>query len=648
MKQKILIVEDQYIEADYLRMMLTTAGYAVCAIARSVPEAQEIIKKEQPRLVLLDIYLKGKLTGIDLAKQLKEEHIAFIYLSANSNEEILTAAKATEPYGFLVKPFREKDLFVSLEIAFYLYEQSMKARWQTEMQVQKELLLIQKTNDSWTGKFLNTARALQQYLSFDCLVVKFKVLEGDHFSGFALLRTGFDEYQVIGFKELCTISGQEPEKIRQLLMHTPIDNTAGWYNGADFKNLFPTHPMKALFAHTFGFCSNLVLPFLSADNYIFSLSFFRRTPDGYSAEKLDWLFRLQQPLSAVMNSIALDEKKHSLSMNYKPADVEKEKSNNTSLHFDSIIGSSSALLGVMDMINRVAPSDTSVLILGESGTGKENTANSIHSRSPRKGQAFIKVNCAALPPALIESELFGHEKGAFTGAIGKRIGKFEQADAGTIFLDEIGELPLELQVKLLRVLQEKEIERIGSRSPTKIDVRIIAATNRNLEKEVAEGRFRLDLYYRLSVFPILLPPLRKRTEDIPALVDHFINLYNRKAGKKITGVSDKVLKRMMSYEWPGNIRELEHLIERHILLAKAFVIDDIDLPTFTQKRNAGTVSEGRIKTIDENEREHILAVLKKCNGKIWGLGGAAELLNLPPSTLKSKMKKLGIKKEYSD
>ncbi|MBS1565068.1 MAG: response regulator, partial [Bacteroidetes bacterium] len=264
MKQKILIVEDQYIEADYLRMMLTRAGYPVCGIARSVPEAQEIIKKEHPKLVLLDIFLKGKLTGIDLAKQLKAQHIAFIYLSANSNEETLTEAKATEPYGFLVKPFREKDLLVSLEIASYLYEQSMKSMWQTEMQVQKELLDIQRRNDSWTNKFLHTARALQQYLSFDCMAVKFKALEGDHFSGFALLRTGFDEYQVIGFKELCTISGQEPEKIRQLLMHTPEDNTAGWYNGDDFKALFATHPMKALFAKTFGFGSNLVLPFLSA------------------------------------------------------------------------------------------------------------------------------------------------------------------------------------------------------------------------------------------------------------------------------------------------------------------------------------------------------------------------------------------------
>jgi transcriptional regulator with GAF, ATPase, and Fis domain len=431
-------------------------------------------------------------------------------------------------------------------------------------------------------------------------------------------------------------------------MHTPIDNTAGWYNGDDFKNLFATHPMKALFAHTFGFCSNLVLPFLSADNYIFSLSFFRRTPDGYNAEKMDWLFRLQQPLSAVMNSIAADEKQHALSMNYKPVIVEEERLSSIGFNFDNIIGSSSALLNVMDLINRVAPSGTSVLILGESGTGKEKIADSIHDLSPRKGQSFIKVNCAALPPALIESELFGHEKGAFTGAIEKRIGKFELADKGTIFLDEIGELPLELQVKLLRVLQEKEIERVGSRAPIKINVRIIAATNRNLEREVAEGRFRLDLYYRLNVFPILLPPLRDRREDLPALIDHFINYYNRKAGKKITGVSDKVLKKLMAYDWPGNVRELEHLIERHILLAKNAVIEEINLPTFMQKQHTVTAPGDRIKTIDENERDHILAVLKKCNGKIWGLGGAAEILNLPPSTLKSKMKKLGIKKEYTE
>jgi transcriptional regulator with GAF, ATPase, and Fis domain len=250
-----------------------------------------------------------------------------------------------------------------------------------------------------------------------------------------------------------------------------------------------------------------------------------------------------------------------------------------------------------------------------------------------------------LPATLIESELFGHEKGSFTGATDKRIGKFEKADKGTIFLDEIGEMPLDLQVKLLRVLQEKYIERIGSADITKVDVRIIAATNRNLEKEVAEGRFRLDLYYRLNVFPIPLPSLRERTEDILLLSDYFIKHFNRKAGKKITGISDKVLKNMSAYHWPGNIRELENIIERSVLLTKGTIIDEISLPTTQRKDSSSTVPDSRMKTIHENERDYIITVLKKCDGKIWGLGGAAEALNIPPTTLMSKLKKLGIQRE---
>ena len=219
--------------------------------------------------------------------------------------------------------------------------------------------------------------------------------------------------------------------------------------------------------------------------------------------------------------------------------------------FDGMIGNSHFLLSLFDMVSQVAPTDTSVLLLGESGTGKELIADCIYNLSARKGKPFIKLNCSTLPVNLVESELFGHEKGAFTGAIEKRIGKFELANGGTIFLDEIGELPVELQVKLLRVLQEKEIDRIGAKGPTKINVRIIAATNRNLEKEVAEGRFRLDLYYRLNVFPLIMPALRDRKDDIPSLVTHFIQHYNKRAGKKVTGISDSVMERLMAYHWPG-------------------------------------------------------------------------------------------------
>ena len=458
MNKKILIVEDEFIVANDLSLMLRRAGYSICGIADSVPEAREIILRENPDLVLLDIQLKGKLTGIDLALELKQRQIAFVYLSALSNQSILEAAKVTQPYGFLVKPFREKDILVTLDIAWYRHKQDL----------------------------------------------------------------------------------EQASKIA---------------------------PTPAV------------------------------------------------PLEKIQD-------------------------------FEGIIGKSKPLMDVLEHVAQVAHTDTSVLILGESGTGKEQIANCVHNLSPRKSKPFVKVNCAALPTNLIESELFGHEKGAFTGAVERRIGKFEQASGGTILLDEIGEMPLELQVKLLRVLQEKEIERIGGRAPVKVDVRIIAATNRNLEKEIANGRFRLDLYYRLNIFPITLPPLRERKEDIPALAYHFVSRYARKIGKSISDISPKVLKDLATYDWPGNIRELEHLLERSILLTSGSVIKEIYLPPAAQHENAKASEETRVKTIEENERDHILAVLRKCNGKIWGAGGAAELLGVPPTTLNSKIKKLGIKKEF--
>jgi len=315
--------------------------------------------------------------------------------------------------------------------------------------------------------------------------------------------------------------------------------------------------------------------------------------------------------------------------------------------FEGIVGKSHLLLNVFDNIIQVAPANTSVLILGESGTGKERIAHKIHELSGRKEGPFVKINCAALPPSLIESELFGHEKGAFTGALNKHIGKFERAHKGTIFLDEIGDMSYELQAKLLRVLQEKEIERIAGNAPVKIDVRVIAATNRNLEKEVATGRFRLDLYYRLNVFPITLPPLRGRKDDIPLLIAHFISNFNVSLGKNIIGISSRGIQDAMQYDWPGNIRELENLVERAVLVSQANNIKRLDIPASgnTETVAADSSSDG-FKSIVQNERDHILTALKKCKGKVWGAGGAAELLNLPPSTLNSKIKKLGIRRDF--
>ncbi|MCF6402803.1 sigma 54-interacting transcriptional regulator [Chitinophaga filiformis] len=312
----------------------------------------------------------------------------------------------------------------------------------------------------------------------------------------------------------------------------------------------------------------------------------------------------------------------------------------------SIIGTSPAIQNIVTVVERIAPSDSTVLLLGETGTGKEVIANAIHAASPRRNNRMIKINCAALPHSLFESELFGHEKGAFTGALQRRIGKFELAENSTLFLDEIGEIPLEFQAKLLRVLQEKEIERIGGKGVIKVNVRIIAATNRNLEEEVKAGNFRHDLYYRLNVVPISVPPLRNRKEDVPALVTHFLRRYATINKKKAPVVPDNVMESLMHHDWPGNVRELEHLLERSILLSKGNVLQ-IDFHGTTQKTPASDKENAfSIVPLEIMEREYILKVVRLCNGRIAGPNGAAAKLRLPSTTLNSRMQKLGIKKEH--
>ncbi|WP_153799996.1 sigma 54-interacting transcriptional regulator [Foetidibacter luteolus] len=313
----------------------------------------------------------------------------------------------------------------------------------------------------------------------------------------------------------------------------------------------------------------------------------------------------------------------------------------TAYNYSELVGQATGMQHVYQLISQVAATGASVLILGETGTGKELVARAIHNHSQQKEKLMVKLNCAALPSNLVESELFGHERGSFTGAFERRIGKFELANNSTLFLDEIGELSLELQAKLLRAIQEKEIERLGGRSVIKVNVRIISATNRNLENEVRQGRFRSDLYYRLNVFPIEMPPLRDRTEDIPALVEHFISRYSKITGRNVTGVSAAVLKQMTNYDWPGNVRELEHLLERTILLSKESLIRHIDLPS--RDRRASERAD-EIKPMVQMEKDIILRALQQCKGKVQGPGSAAELLSLPPTTLHSKMKKFGIKR----
>jgi two-component system, NtrC family, response regulator HydG len=451
-KIKILVVEDQFVEANNMRLMLNEAGYAVLPLASSVSIALEILRQEKADLVLLDILLRGEQSGIDLANILKDRGLPFVYLSANSDKGTLNKAKATEPYGFLVKPPRKKDVLVMLDVALYLHKQ--------------------KTN---IQRSLTTAVQ-------------------------------------------------------------PVDNDSS-----------------------------------------------------------------------------------------------------------PIIGESQGIKEVLSNIRIVAPSELSVLIMGENGTGKELVAEAIHRMSGRKDKPLVTVNCAVLPADLIESELFGHERGAFTGAHERRIGKFEQAEGGTLFLDEIGELSHGLQAKFLRVLQSGEIEPIGGKNKT-VNVRIIAATNRNLEDEVAAGRFRMDLYYRLNVFCVKIPPLRQRREDILQLATHFLTQYCRQQRKQINGFADSVLLSMTSHHWPGNIRELENFVARSVLITTGPVIIASDLPVRTgNDPSPGIKFQG--KSMAQQEKEYIISVLTHCNWKLRGKGGAADLLKMNASTLRSRMKKLGVEKK---
>jgi two-component system, NtrC family, response regulator HydG len=470
-KEKILIVEDQYTEAASLKRTLESAGYCICGIARTGEKAFQLLEQDIPDFVLLDIVLPGQVTGIEIGSRLRQKNIPFIYISGNSDASTLQAAKITRPFGFIVKPFRQKDVLASLEIGRYWHQYSI-------------------------------------------------------------------ENLIAGEKGM--VAGHGPASQASVAIRSP-----------------------------------------------------------------------------------------------------------------RLIGQSPAFRELLQHVEQVAPFDISVLLMGESGTGKEKVAELIHELSHRRKHPLIKVNCAAMPATLIESILFGHEKGAFTGADERRIGKFEQAEGGTIFLDEIGEMSPDLQIKLLRVLQEREIERIGSPETHPINVRVIAATNRDLDKEVAEYRFRLDLYYRLSAFPLTIPALRHRKEDIPPLANHFIQKHAAKMHLPQVPIGAMAMATLMEHDWPGNIRELEHVLERALVLSGQKPIQQIFIQSGINRSPSGAggpsaagagvpSGNGKIKTMEEHDKEHIISVLRMAKGRIFGEDGAAKVLGLKSPTLYARIRKMGI------
>jgi formate hydrogenlyase transcriptional activator len=384
------------------------------------------------------------------------------------------------------------------------------------------------------------------------------------------------------------------------------------------------------------------LPLTTARNRLGALAFGSRRVAAYDPRDVDLMQQVTNQVAlAVENALAfreIAELKDKLSQEK----IYLEEEIRTDHNFEEIVGQDSALRQVLKQVETVAPTDSTVLIRGETGTGKELVARAIHHLSARRERTFVKVNCAAIPMGLLESELFGHEKGAFTGAIAQKIGRFELAHQGTLFLDEVGDIPLELQPKLLRILQEQEFERLGSPRTIQVNVRLVAATNRDLQQMVADGEFRMDLYYRLNVFPLALPPLRERREDIPRLVRHFVHKFAQRMGRQIETIPTEVLTALKSYSWPGNIRELENLIERAVILSPGPVLQvplgEVQGGGQLEKALGDTVAG----TLVEAERKHILRVLRESNWVLGGPTGAAARLGMKRSTLHWKMKKLGI------
>jgi DNA-binding NtrC family response regulator len=650
MSKKILIVEDEFIVANDLRLILEQAQYTISGIAESVEEAEDQLNKCKPDLVILDIRLKGKLSGIDFARKLRAEHIAFIYLSANSNQKILENAKTTEPYGFIVKPFREKDLLVTLDIAWYRHTHSLESKLRQEEHLQKQLVEIGNESLNAQQKLLKLAGAIQPYIPFDFIVYGIRPLNAEQLGDLGYLRIGFDEYQFIGEKELRTITALSKSDLAHIIQNSPANNNVRIFSNESADKKPENSTLQRLVMDHFQLDSCLVFPVALGYGLSVHYFFYSRKQNIYNKDHLALLSRFKTSLEELAEQTIFEGTSAPVEKR-GPVSALDAPGNKASSHpgFKTIIGSHHLLLSALDLAVQVASYNTSVLILGESGTGKEKVAQSIHALSPRVNQPFIKVNCAAIPGSLVESELFGHEKGAFTGAIDKRKGKFEQANGGTIFLDEIGELPLDMQVKLLRVLQEREIEYVGGSTPLKIDVRIVAATNRNLEHEVALGNFRLDLYYRLNVFPITLPPLRERKTDIEPLALFFADKYSHAFNKTFNGIAPSMLEEMCAYHWPGNIRELENVVEQSVVLNDGrsplqLIRKLIPTTAFTGRQNINNLQD--VKHIQqETEREYIISILKKTKGRIRGINGAAELLNIKPTTLESKMIKLNIKRQ---
>lgn len=621
----ILIVEDEAIIAEDLTGKIRNMGYEVVGRTQTGEEALELARRHMPALVLMDIRLAGVMDGIEAAQRIHNEcKLPVLLLTAHSDTATVERAQRAKAFGYILKPYGERDLRIQIEMALYrhsLEQQLIESK--ERYRILAETMLQGVVHQDANGKIIamNPAaehilgKTREQFLGSNSVAEEHHTINDNRepFPGLehpsvVALRTGLPVRGVI--------MGVFNPKLGEYRW-IEIDAVPVFAQGG-------IRPVEvfAVFADV-----------TDRENYkknLEELVVKRTTALQIAKEEAE---KRKEIAEASLAEIKKLQEQLEAEKAYLQEEIKLENND------EKIIGQSEAVKYVLHKVGQIAASNTTVLILGETGTGKELVARAIHRLSLRKKQTMIKVNCAALPANLIESELFGHEKGSFTGSVSKHLGRFEIANEATLFLDEIGELPLELQAKLLRVLQEGEFERVGSSRTIKVDVRIVAATNRNLAEEVRHGRFREDLWYRLNIFPITIPPLRDRKEDIPLLVAFYVKKIGVRMGKIINFIPQNVMDSLIEYHWPGNIRELENVLERAMINSsgtKLRLADEL-------RKNVNRVYE-KPRKMEVVEREHILKVLEETDWKISGKDSASEILGLDRSTLRARISKLNIER----
>jgi formate hydrogenlyase transcriptional activator len=560
-----------------------------------------------------------------------------------------------------VDPFSEEDIcFLTLigRVVAFALDDGLNLR-RSQQQNDRLQLLLDLTNRITSNLELREAvrgiaANIREVIHADAVTVTLPDAASEKFRVFAM---DFPHGKGVVKEELLFTPSAAGKKALETLKPVVVDTRKPQELSSEACDMVVAEDIKAL-------CN---IPLANRGRALGILAVVRTTETPFSPGDIDFLTRASGQIAiAIENAMAyheISELKDKLAQEklYLEEEIRSE------MNFENIVGSSPALKHVLELVETVAPSDSTVLLLGETGTGKELIARAIHDRSKRKDRTFVKLNCAAIPTGLLESELFGHEKGAFTGAITQKIGRMELADQGTLFLDEVGDIPIEIQPKLLRALQEREFERLGSTHTRKLNVRLIAATNRDLEKMIADREFRSDLYYRLHVFPIQIPPLRKRKEDIPKLVSYFIQKFAKQMQKKIDLISPVVLKGLKAWEWPGNIRELENFIERAVILTRGRSLDaplgelrrtnTVEFPrpdhrtlepVVAERINSQSDKTSVLDGYERRQRDEIIRVLTACKGRVGGADGAAAHLGVNRTTLLARMKKFGIyAKQYA-